>query len=132
MWTRYSDEQRAAVLAALDANGGNLTRTARETGVPRQTIQTWAGQRDGQPISAEVRQENRLTLADLIRAELDAIFEAMPGKRQNADYKTLGTVAGILSDKLTLLDGGATSRIDLNVRNLPEIPDTTIADILTD
>jgi transposase-like protein len=132
MWTRYSDDQRAAVLAALDANGGNLTRTARETGVPRQTIQTWAGQRDAQPVSAELRQENRFSLADLIRAELDAIFEEMHTKRGAANYKELATAAGILADKLLLLEGGATSRVEMNVRNLPEIPATTIAAILTD
>jgi transcriptional regulator of acetoin/glycerol metabolism len=38
MWTRYSDEQRAAVLAALDANNGNLSKTARDTGVPKSTL----------------------------------------------------------------------------------------------
>lgn len=131
MWTRYSDDQRAAVLAALDANGGNLSKTARDTGVPKSTLIAW---RDNVhvPPADELRTSKKLELTELIRTELDAIFEAMPGKRESADYKTLGTVAGILSDKLTLLDGGATSRIDLNVRNLPEIPDTTIADILTD
>jgi transposase-like protein len=131
MWTRYSDEQRAAVLAALDANDGNLSKTARDTGVPISTIQTWRDNR-GTPPSNELRNAKKLELADLIRAELDAIFEAMPGKRGAADYRALTTGAGILVDKLALLQGDPTSRIDLNVRNLPEIPDTTIADILTD
>lgn len=39
---RYSDEAKAGALAALDANGGNLTRTARETGVSRQALRDWA------------------------------------------------------------------------------------------
>jgi hypothetical protein len=131
MWTRYSDEQRAAVLAVLKSNGGNVSRTARETGVPASTIQTWRDNADTLP-PHEVREQNRLSLADLIRAELDAIFEIMPGKREDADYKTLGTVVGILTDKLALLDGGVTSRVDVNVRNLPELPDGTLAGILTD
>jgi hypothetical protein len=42
------------------------------------------------------------------------------------------TALGRILAEIHLLQGDPTSRIDLNVRNLPEIPDTTIADILTD
>ncbi len=38
---RYTDEERAACLASLAANGGNVKKTARECGVPRQTLQRW-------------------------------------------------------------------------------------------
>jgi transposase-like protein len=41
-WRKYSAAERAAHLAVLKANGGNLARTARETGVPRNTLRTWA------------------------------------------------------------------------------------------
>lgn len=37
----YTNEQRIAVLATLAANGGNISRTERETGVPRITIRKW-------------------------------------------------------------------------------------------
>ena len=41
-WRKYTAAERAARLAVLKANGGNLARTARETGVPRTTLQSWA------------------------------------------------------------------------------------------
>jgi ribosomal protein L29 len=41
-WRKYTAAERAARLAVLKANGGNLARTARETGVPRNTLRTWA------------------------------------------------------------------------------------------
>jgi hypothetical protein len=131
MWTRYSDEQRAAVLAALDANKGNVTKTARETGVPKSTLIAW---RDNVhvPPSDELRTTKKLELADLIRAELGAIFDALPGKRGDASYKDVATAAGILIDKLALLQGDATSRVDVNVRNLPDLPADTLNDIFTD
>lgn len=40
----YSDRERAEALAKLEANGGNLTRTARETGISRKALREW--QRD--------------------------------------------------------------------------------------
>jgi len=39
---RYSDEERADALLALEANGGNLSRTARQMGIPRATLRLWA------------------------------------------------------------------------------------------
>ena len=37
----YTTEQKISVLATLAANGGNISRTERETGVPRMTIRKW-------------------------------------------------------------------------------------------
>ncbi len=42
---RYSDQEKAEALAALDANGGNLLKTSEQIGIPRQTIQEWASGR---------------------------------------------------------------------------------------
>ncbi|WP_139322664.1 hypothetical protein [Deinococcus marmoris] len=38
----YTDEERAVILALLAANGHNLSRTERETGVARSTLMRWA------------------------------------------------------------------------------------------
>lgn len=38
----YTNDQRVTVLAALAANGGNIRKTARETGVDRNTIVSWS------------------------------------------------------------------------------------------
>lgn len=60
----YSDEARAAALAVLDANGGNLKRSAREAGVPASTLALWrdAPERAASP---EVRTQTRETMADV-------------------------------------------------------------------
>lgn len=41
-YKRYSDEQKAAALAALKSNGGNLFRTAHEIKIPLATLNNWA------------------------------------------------------------------------------------------
>ena len=38
---KYTDQQRIEVLARLEVNGGNVTRTARECGVPKPTLLSW-------------------------------------------------------------------------------------------
>lgn len=38
---RYSDSERAEALAALAANAGNRAKTARQLGIPRQTLAEW-------------------------------------------------------------------------------------------
>jgi transposase-like protein len=38
----YSDDDRVFALRSLEANGGNLSRTARELGVPLSTLHQWA------------------------------------------------------------------------------------------
>lgn len=40
----YSAQKRAAVLARLEANGGNASKTARETGVAAATVKRWSAE----------------------------------------------------------------------------------------
>jgi hypothetical protein len=54
----YSDEDRAEALAVLDANAGNLKRTARDLGIPRATLQEWAGGRVSAAVP-ELRHQER-------------------------------------------------------------------------
>ena len=39
---KYTDEQRVAALACLEANAGNYDKTARETGIDKKTLRRWA------------------------------------------------------------------------------------------
>lgn len=39
---QHTDTEKAAALAALDANGGNVSKTAKQIGIARQTLQEWA------------------------------------------------------------------------------------------
>lgn len=45
----YTDADRAAGLAALRANGGNIRKTSRETGVPFGTLHAWAADQRATP-----------------------------------------------------------------------------------
>src|SRR4051812_44811606 len=57
----YSDAERAAALAALDANGGNVKRTARHLSITVKTLSGWAKGRRG-TITPEQRTEARKDL----------------------------------------------------------------------
>src|SRR4051812_11842827 len=61
---RYSDEERAATLAALAANDGNLTRTAQQAGVPITTLLRWRDNPDSAAPS-DLRNEKKDGLAAL-------------------------------------------------------------------
>lgn len=50
----YTDAERAAALAVLQANGGNMLRTSKATGIPRTTLITWAGDVERQARMPEV------------------------------------------------------------------------------
>ena len=126
----YSDNQKAAALLTLETNGGNVARTARETGIPRKTIEEWS---KGQGVTndvAEIRRENRPDLLALLKDELYAVMELMPEKRANADYKDLARTMGILVDKIQLLAGEPTQRnvVDMTLR-VPELPEDTLDNI---
>lgn len=113
---QYSDEDKAIALVALKANGGNLSKTARETGFPLSTIRNW---RDGNGVVdevAEIGNEKAIDFANLLRAELMAIFDTLPDKRDDAKYRELATAAGIFIDKLQLLTGDVTERNEVEIR----------------
>lgn len=124
----YSDEARAAALAVLDANGGNLTRAAREAGVPLSTLKHWRDDRD-RAAPAELRKGKADDLATvyeriayqataLIAGGLEAIADAKDedgnpaaGVTALRHLSALNTVAGTATDKHQLLKGEPTERI---------------------
>lgn len=108
----YSDRERAAALAVLDANAGNYSAAARAAGVPRLTLREWDKARDNaSPL--DIQQESKKTLAELFEGEIRAAVEAADAKRGAASYKDLGVVVGILSDKLANLSEAPVTRIDV-------------------
>jgi hypothetical protein len=131
MARKYSDKDKATALAALDANGGNAAKTARETKIPRATIQEWANGRVSDDVP-EIRHETKRELIDMFRDELYEIFAELPHKRGDATYAQLATAAGIFNDKVQLLSGGATSRADVRLSNLPPLPDDQLDNIFSD
>ena len=105
---RYSDDERAAALAALAANGGDLRRTARELGIPFSTLKTWARKR-APGVSESSLTEKKADLAQLIREQVCLLLLASAGKIDGARLGEVWTAVGIGIDKLQLLLGQATS-----------------------
>lgn len=111
---RYDDKFRASALLLLEAAGypnkdGALATVSKNIGVPHNTLRNWFhGERN--PVPSDVRQEKREELSDLLRNEIDGALGAMKGARDGASYRDLGTVAGILIDKLQLITGKPTER----------------------
>lgn len=99
---QWSDRDRAEALAALDANGGNVSRTAQALGVPRKTLAEW---RDGRtnPEVAELRQEKKAGLADRLETIAHKLADSLPDKINQAELKDAATSLGIIVDKMRLL-----------------------------
>jgi hypothetical protein len=76
MWTRYSDDQRAAAMAAYKANGNNLRKTARETGIPKGTLEYWARGDDANPVSDELQTNKNTELVDDLFLLAQALVKA--------------------------------------------------------
>jgi hypothetical protein len=106
---RYSEVFRAAALAALDANAGNIARTARELGIRRKTLEGWAKGRT--PTDPELRHQKRIDLL----ASSERLADALAGgivkrvERGKADVKDMALAFGITVDKLLLLRGQPTA-----------------------
>lgn len=116
---RYTDEERATAVVALEAEGypdktGALTAVSRRMGVPGTTLRRWFKSEQNPP-PAEMVHEKKIDLVAAIKAELAEVVAAFSSTRPDADYRALMTAFGILTDKLQLLEGKATQRTEVHV-----------------
>ena len=125
---RYSDSDRSEMVRILAESGGNLSEAARRTGWPRKTIEYVArhlGVRSSaqEPALSPTRgnqKGRRGTHDDVERAvagwqgarDLSLAELQDPAKVKRASLKDNGVIAGIAQDKLNILTGGPTQRID--------------------
>lgn len=115
--TVYDDDERASVFAALTANEGNVKRTSRETGLPEQTVRNWKKKWDREGLPAGVEEalpealdefvEQASRIRNLALTELELQVEAGEVKARD-----LITIVGVLTDKVRLVQGHATSRTE--------------------
>lgn len=108
----YSDEDKATALAALDANGGNVQRTARTLGIPEPTLRGWARKRGIHPTVVELHDQKKGSLADELEEIAEKLAGAMPGKVAEASLQQTATSLGIVIDKMQLLRGQPTNITD--------------------
>lgn len=114
---QHSDQFKAEALAALDANGGNVNRTAKQVGVSRTTLIGWKNGLYMHPDVSDIRQEKKQSLADRLEAiahrALDGLLEDDP--KGFGSFKDRLTGVGIAIDKVRLLRGqgeGSTEGLD--------------------
>lgn len=110
---RYNDKQRAAAVAMLQGMGypekkGALTAVYNHTGIPLPTLSRWFRGTSNPPPN-DIVNETKIDLVSAIKKELADLFPAMGDARDGASYKELATAAGILIDKLQLLEGKPTA-----------------------
>ena len=107
----YTDEQRADALAVLKSNGGNLSQTERETGIPKGTLRYW---RENSSNAAPIELQTQKT--ESLRGELESVAYRLVRKLSerlndtDAGVQQLATSLGIVIDKLQLLEGKPTER----------------------
>jgi transposase-like protein len=102
---QYSDADKATALAALDANGGNVKRTAKQLGIPHKTLDDWAKGRNQNPAVADLRTRKRGSLADKFENLAHLIVDAMPAKIGKATLSQCAVSSGIATDKAIRLRG---------------------------
>jgi transposase-like protein len=122
---RYSDEDKAAVLAAYHANGGNLLRTAKETGVSRNTIRHWL---EEAPPPDEVLQAATDAFVATAQAIRTTALDKLQAAVEAGDVKPreLITIIGVLDDKIVRSSGLPTSRTE-HVGALPSRDELQLA-----
>lgn len=127
----YTDADKERARVALDANGGNLSRAARDADVPRATLHEWrdewaaeAAEAAALPVPAEylptaveyIRQTKK---GEAIEAAWDVAVAAFLRAKEalpDASARDAATVAGIAVDKAQLLSGAATERTEHNIK----------------
>lgn len=113
-YRQYTDAEKAEALVALEANGGNVKGTARALGIPEPTLRLWSLNQHVNKDVVEIQDEKRIDFTHLLEAEILAALGAMHGKRDDASYADMARTIGIFTDKLELLRGNATSRMEVN------------------
>jgi transposase-like protein len=111
---RHPAAVKERALEALDRNGGNVSKTSKEVGIPEPTLRDWKAQREGafrlrSPVTGEmgyIRDAAQATsLADgleqLACKALRVLMKKLGGKKVN--LKEAAVVMGIAIDKMNVL-----------------------------
>lgn len=99
----YSEREKGEALAILDACGRNFSQAARESGVPRATLQLWSQGKHTPGDVPEIRQEKKNDLYDLWKTLVDKALALAPEKIHEAGFDSLIRAAGIGTDKMNNL-----------------------------
>ncbi len=115
---KYSDNDKALSLTALDANAGNVLKTAKQMNIPRVTLLDWS---KGRKINAEVSELRHIKkgeLSDRLEELAQLLLDGIPAKVGTANLQQMTTSLAIAIDKMLLLKGKPTS-----IPQYPELSD---------
>lgn len=120
----YTDHEKARAYVRLMTNDGNVYKTSKELGMPIGTLRSWKESWDenGPPRKIEKMVDGELNTF-IMQAEevIDLSFDRLKELIPDADVKNigaLGTMIGILSDKVTRAKGLPTHKTEV-VHKLP-------------
>jgi transposase-like protein len=114
---RYSDEEKAEALATLEANDGNIHKTAQDTGIPWGTLKRWV---EAQDQFTHLREQKKSDLAQRLEEIARELADAMPDKIQAATLQQVATSMAIAIDKMQLLRGAPTSISDIAIEQIAD------------
>jgi transposase-like protein len=106
---QYSDSQKAEALAAVDANGGNVSATAAALGIPQKTLDCWFRKRGVNPEVAQMRLGKKEDLADRLEDLAHKLLDSATAKIGDANLSNVTVALGISIDKMRLLREQPTS-----------------------
>lgn len=99
---KYTDEERLAAIATVEANGGNVNDTAVRLGIPYATLSCWVnGWRH--PEARDYRLLKRGKMGDAFEEAAYLYLGIAQDKAHEAPFNHLMTGAGIAVDKMRLL-----------------------------
>lgn len=114
---RYDDKFRASAVVMLEAAGypekeGVLMIVSRHLGMPHNTLRNWYHSVHNPPPS-ELRRDKKRELTEELRDIAYKLIGAIPGKIEDATLQQVSTSLGIVIDKMQLLSGQPTWRIEI-------------------
>jgi transposase-like protein len=126
--TEWTDEARAAVYVSWIANEKNVRKTAREVGMPTNTLTYWAKgwEKNGPPEHLNTKITNNayefIHHASRVRENAMLKLEELIPQAEVRQLSAIATVVGIMDDKIRLATGLATKRSE-TVHVLPSKED---------
>jgi len=111
------------VYFALQANDGNIKRTARHTGVPIQTVRDWRNRWENGGVPDELLSTSLEIATEFVEQAERVRDKALNRLEEQIDANSLNgreltTAVGVLTDKINISKGIATKRTE-TVHTLP-------------
>lgn len=111
----HTDDDRAAALAALEANKGNVRKTSREMRVSEPTLRRWRKLQNNpqendahKKATAKRMPQARASLSERFREFVHSALDEAPNKLHDSSMGDLFRAIGISVDKIQLLEGKPT------------------------